>query len=399
MSRLLSVSALFFVSLLGCGAPPAPSSPPGPARGELVSIQEVATYPLAQLEAMVAAIGLPDLKPANGVTFYRLTYRTPDVGGQLTVASGTVVVPDGVGPFPVLSDQHGTQTVRHLELTRPLEQSELVGTMLLFGARGWVLVGADYLGLGVNEGVHPYYHAETEGSATRDMLVAFQQFAAAQQVPLTGELFLTGYSQGAHVTMALHRALDSAPLPGLTVIGSAPMAGAFDLADISLPSALQTPAPSSSMYLAYALLSYERVYEYGPREALFQAPWDTAVVGLFDGTHTPQAIAAALPAEPTKLLQPAFVQAYLSDPQHPFRRLLRQNDVLDWTPRAPITFFHGRADVDVAYANAERALSVMQTRGANVSLVNVGDTLDHATASMPSYFGAAAWFASLRVAP
>lgn len=69
MSRLLfiSVSSLCFVSLLGCGAPPSAPPPRGPARGELVSVQEVATFPLAQLEAMVASIGLPELKPANGL--------------------------------------------------------------------------------------------------------------------------------------------------------------------------------------------------------------------------------------------------------------------------------------------------------------------------------------------
>lgn len=73
--------------------------------------------------------------------------------------------------------------------------------------------------------------------------------------------------------------------------------------------------------------------------------------------------------------------------------------MLDWSPRAPITLFHGRADVDVPFANAEHALERLRARGATVELVNVGDELDHATASMPSYLGARRWFELLRAAP
>lgn len=400
--RHIVVSALvslFALSSCGVAPPPgdAPAPAPAPQPGELVSHQRVAALSRAQIGAFIDQLRLPvDLTPANGVTFYRLVYRTADVDSRLTLASGTVVVPDsGAGPFPLLSDQHGTQVRRHEALTDPLTQSALVGSTLLLGARGWVLAGADYLGLGVNQGLHPYYHARTEGTASADFLRAVQAFTRAQGIPLSGQLFLSGYSQGAHVTMALHRQLDAAPLPGLTVVASAPMAGAYDLADLSLPAALQSPTPSSSLYVAYALLAYRRVYGFGPLESLFRAPWPARLPALFDGDRDVAEVVAALPPDPREMLHPDFVRAYLDDPQHPLRLLLRANDVLDWTPRAPVTLMHGRADRDVPYANAERAYAVLRGRGAAVQLVNLGDTLDHASASMPAYFAASAWFTQL----
>lgn len=389
------------VLLTGCGdyEAPAQTTPPNiDARGTIVSSEEIKSYSREELADIIALFGIPDFAaPKNGIHVHRITYRTPDVGGELTSASGMLIVPDVEGSFPVLSDQHGTQVKRRLTISDPFLETELGGVALGFAAQGWVVAGADYLGLGVSEGLHPYYHAETEGSASLDFLRSVRHFVGAHDISLTNELFLTGYSQGAHVTMALHRALDKDPTSEWNIVASAPMAGAYDLADTSLPAALTKPAASSALYVTYALLAYDRVYDiYTNPSEIFQAPYDTQVESLFDGTHEMQEIVGALPATPADLLKPAFVNEYLSNTNYPLRGLLRQNDVLDWKPSAPITLFHGKADVDVPFANAEHALSELQSRGAEVTLVNVGDELDHATAAMPSYFRAQALFESLR---
>lgn len=400
---LAPLSTLFGLTfaLSGCDAPPNEEAPALEARGDLVSSEQLLALSREELQGIITQLGLPALgEPHNGISFHRIIYHTVDVDGSLTSASGMVIVPDGDGPFPVLSDQHGTQVKRRLTITDPFTETETGGVALLFASQGWLVGGADYLGLGVSQGLHPYYHAKTEASVSLDFLRSLHQFTAERDIPVTDELFLSGYSQGAHVTMALHRALEQEPVGDWTVKASAPMAGAFDLADVSLPAALTAPAPSSSLYVTYALLAYDRVYDlFDEPGELFLPPYDGQVEALFDGEHEVQEIAAALPPTPAELLQPSFVASYLEDEDHPLRVLLRMNDVLDWTPRAPIRLYHGKADVDVPFENAERALAALKTRGAAVELVNVGDELDHATASMPSYFAARAWFEQLRAAP
>lgn len=392
------------LALVGCSddVPTGEPSPlPTEARGELVSSEELLTLSREDLQGIITQIGLPGFDaPQHGIQIHRLVYRTVDVDGSLTEASGMVLVPDGDGPFPVLSDQHGTQVLRRATITDPFRETEMGGLALQYAAQGWLVGGADYLGLGVSQGLHPYYHAQTEASASLDFLRSMHEFTGARSIATTGELFLTGYSQGAHATMALHRALEQEPVGDWTVTASAPMAGAFDLADISFPAALTAPAPSSAFYVTYALLAYDRVYDIFPEPgAVFLAPYDAQVEALFDGTHDMLEIMAALPPTPAELLQPSFVVDYLQDDEHPLRALLRDNDVLEWDPRAPITLFHGKADVDVPFANAERALAVLRGRGATVELVNLGDDLDHATASMPAYFAAQDWFDQLRADP
>ena len=92
--------------------------------------------------------------------------------------------------------------------SRPSERRggwELAG---VGAALGYVAVAPDYLGLGESRGFHPYVHAATEASAAIDLLYAAQEFAEKQKFPLNGQLFLTGYSQGGHASMALHRELE-----------------------------------------------------------------------------------------------------------------------------------------------------------------------------------------------
>jgi dienelactone hydrolase len=367
-------------------------------RGEVVRTETLLVMSRDEVSDFVESVGLTELvTPTHGFTIDRVVYLTPDVDGRLTEASGLVARPDGEGPFPLVSDQHGTQTRRREVLTDPLIESETGLVALFFASEGWMVAGADYLGLGVSDGLHPYYHADTEASATVDLLRATTTLARARDVELSGELFLTGYSQGAHVTMALHRELERAPLPGLDVVASAPMAGAYALADLNVPSALTDPAPSSAFYLTYAILAYDRVYDlYEDPSEVFLPPYDTSVEAMFDGSREVMEIVTALPATPVELLQPAFIRGYLEDQDHPFRAALRDNDLLDWTPQAPITFFHGAADRDVPIEGAVLAEKTLRERGAVVSLVNLGDEVDHGAGSVPAYLGARAWFSALR---
>jgi hypothetical protein len=396
--RLLGclLAAALLIALAGCSG--GGEAPDASYRGEVVSHAQTAAYTQQQVEAALAFAGLSGFLPARyGITFHKVVYRTVDASGAPATASGLIALPAGAtGALPLVSYQHGTVVERSQAPSNPNSQeAQFVGLAATSG--GYVLAAADYLGLGDSTGLHPYLHAQSEATACLDMLRAARRVCTELGVTLSDQLFLAGYSQGGHATMALQRELERRHRAEFTVTASAPMAGPYDLSGTTFAATINDPSASSSYYAAYLLVAYNMLYGlyHTPSEA-FVAPYDGEVAGLFDGSHSAGAISAALPALPRDMLQPAYVTAIAGNPAHPVNAALRANDVYDWRPLAPVRLYHGKADKDVAFKNSEVAYARMSALGADVRLINVGDTLDHATATLPCLIAARAWFDALR---
>jgi len=123
-------------------------------------------------------------------------------------------------------------------------------------------------------------------------------------------------------------------------------------------------------------------------------PIDSIVEGLFDGYHSASQIKAALPATPQEMLRPEYLAAVAANPDHPLNVALRDNDLYDWRPLAPVHLFHGGADKTVPFANSQVAYDHMTALGADIELINVGAGLDHGTAVIPCFLGAKQWLDS-----
>ncbi|MGN6107620.1 MAG: lipase family protein [Kofleriaceae bacterium] len=351
-------------------------------RGRVLRAEPQPAISRVQLEQIRDSIGLPGLPaPQFDVACTALIYETIDVRGARAEASGLVCVPIGAtGPRPLLSYQHGTVSA-DADVPSSRQNASAIFFALLYASGGYAIAAADYLGLGAAPGSHPYLHAASEATASVDMIRATQRHASETGVELGAQLFLAGYSQGGHATMALHRALEAEHAAELPVTASMPMAGPYDLSTTTFDAAFATPAPSTPAYLAYLLLAYDAVYDVYPSpEAAFV---DSAqVAALFDRTHAFADIAGALPSAPEALLRPDFLTA-IRRADHPFRAALRANDVYDWLPRAPVRLCHGGADRDVVFENAVVARDRMKALGGDVEIVAVGAELDHDTAGIP----------------
>ena len=224
------------------------------------------------------------------------------------------------------------------------------------------------------------------------MLRASLVVSEQRGVQLSDKLFLAGYSQGGHATMALHQVLEQIPSGELTVTASTPMAGPYDLSDTTFWRALTDPSESSSLYTAYLLVAYDAIYDVytSPSEA-FVEPVDGIVESLFDGYHISEEIMTALPATPQAMLQADYISAVTTDPNHPLNVALRDNDLYDWQPAAPVRLFHGGADKTVPFENSQVAYEHMSALGADIALINVGADLNHHTAVIPCFLGAKQW--------
>lgn len=209
-------------------------------------------------------------QPACGVDFYYLKYQTVGAAGETASATGALMVPTGgagcSGPRPIVLYAHGTATDKSYNIanisdnTNPAySESALVAAM--YAAQGFIVVAPNYAGYDTSSlSYHPYLDAQQQST---DMVNALT--AARTALPTTfasgtkdsGQLLVTGYSQGGYVAMATMRALEAAHQ---TVTAAAGGSGPYALVafgdavfggNVNLGSTVFSPLLTTSYQAAY----------------------------------------------------------------------------------------------------------------------------------------------------
>jgi pimeloyl-ACP methyl ester carboxylesterase len=396
------------VSVVALAAPANALNPPvdrhpsyavaGSVRGSVVSVTPVARMTAAELTEYVRSIGMRVPDSAYGVVAYRVVYRTITPQGKPTTASGLVAFPSGRhGRLRLVEFLHGTNATRNTTAS-VLHTSPDRARTFMFAGSGFAVAAPDYLGLGVGPGRHPYGDTDSETSASVDLLLATRQIAARQGVWLRRGVDVTGFSQGGRTTLSVSRALQRGDVPGFSVHAVAPVAGPYDIRGVEIPALLDgrvTPF-IATLYLGYFITSWHRIAPlYNDPSEAFQQPYAPIVDSLFDGEHTFEQIAAALPGTPGELLTPEFAERL----EHPSGDLLRRLEYADqickdWVPRVPVRMYAGSADRDVPAQNAESCRRSLDRDSAEVSIVDVGP-YDHNTSGLVAYPQILRWFADL----
>ncbi|NGO39315.1 hypothetical protein G4L39_07870 [Limisphaera ngatamarikiensis] len=369
---------------------------PAVQRGHLLNAEYRTNLTTVQIAILLALAGV-NLTPQYAVQVYKLTYETIGPWGEPTRATAALVLPVGPGPWPLLGYQHGT-ILRTNDAPSAASITGELGIGVVFASQGYVTVLPDYLGLGDSPGLHPYHHARSEATAGVDALRAARAWCTQLGVALNDRLFLAGYSQGGHATMALHREIEQFHLQEFNLTASAPMAGAYDLSETTANDFLSGRPQPNPYYFAYLLAAYQEVYRLTNSLAdLLAPPYDTLLPPLFHGHVGGGSINAVMPNNPLLILKPEILQAFRTEPDHPLRLALRQNDVHRWRPTRPMRLYHCSGDQDVVFANALAALSHFHQQGATqVELVEPLPGGNHATCVYPSLLQALQWFETLR---
>jgi dienelactone hydrolase len=364
------------------------------APGTPLSIEHLDSYRSLTLKTLVWWVGLSEQLPVrHGIDRYRLIYRTTNAAGDVVDASGLLALPRNSTPTAVVSYQHGTST-RRSDVPSTASSQEGLLAAAIFAGHGHVLVAPDYVGLGQSSEPHAYLDAETAARNTVDLLRAARSIARGRGIEWPAPLFLTGFSQGGQATVATQRLLECAPIGELRVSASAPIAGPYQILEISFPHALAGTAPSHSLYLGYLSQAYARVHGQ-PLSSVLREPWAARIPALFDGTHDGQEISATLPARPRDLYRADFLEHYEAGGQSWYTRALAQNQVHSWRPRAPLRLYYGNLDLDVSPEDSLATAAHMQALGADVEAVSVGD-FDHDGSVLPAAIQIRTWFDEVR---
>ena len=365
-------------------------------RGRIIDSNYMGFYTIETQTVILKGWGIyPAIIPQSIIDVYNLTYETVAVNDLKTIATGVVAIPrSGPVSLPILSYQHGTIIAKDHAPSGALKSEYYIP--LACASAGFVGVAPDYLGMGGGAGIHPYLHAKSEATAVIDMIRATKNLLSQLNISDNGQLFLMGYSQGGHATMAAHRQLQQWHQNELQVTASAPMSGPYHLSHtvFQIIENEHYPVPANYAYLIHA---YQQIYGLADDwSAIIKAPYDDMVPVLFDGYHDDDLVYNQFPTQISNFFDDNYLADFMESPNsHYLYQKLVENDLINWAPDVPVRLYHTLGDTVVSYDNAQAAYSAFINLGAqDVSIVDVGQNLDHGESAPPSLVSALLWFSS-----
>ena len=385
MSRLFRALLLILVAgLVPARAPAQPAGPVAVASG--VTYEFLARWDVDRLNQILttdtpAFAGIPvSYSPArNAVKLYRVRYPSvvPERGNKPTVATGLVAVPDtGASSFPMVSYQHGTVYGKQ-QVPSFADQSPETQLMLAqFAGQGYVLIGADYFGLGESSEPEGYMVKASHQQATYDMLTAARAVLADLKIA-TPKLFLAGWSQGGFVTLAMLEKLENAKEPVTAAATASAPADIF----VALNGFLNFPrkidadwVPTLFILSAFSFENYygvpglarsvlaDEYYELS-RKAYERLPFD----------------ASQVPTELSKIIRPEYFDAQFFA-SSAYGRLVAASQAYRWVVKTPVRTFYGETDEAIRTELGQLPMTYQKALGNDrVEAISTGNTSHRGT--------------------
>jgi hypothetical protein len=334
--------------------------------------------------------------PAYPVKLYRVTYPTvvPELG-KSTVASGLVAIPDnGLDSMPLISYQHGTVVVRSACPSNPDSSMETKLMIAQFASQGYIVIGADMIGLGVSDQPHADFVRLSAEQACIDMLSAAGQVLKEQKIR-QGPLFLHGWSQGGWATMTFLRRLEAMNISVTAASTACAAADFFALMDRWINNPQPGDSPALPAVVANCLFAYE--YYNGltglPSSAIrpeyFQASndlygWKMDIITFLTQTTI----------NVSELLRPEFM-ATGNTGSAPFWQVLEQAQAYRWRCQAPLRMYYGEADVIIPVYLSTLPAAYQNQLGCNTIAISAGAIADHSSTYVYSLIHVKPWFDEL----
>jgi len=276
---------------------------------------------------------------------------------------------------------------------------------MAYGGKGFITLAPDYLGLGDSRGFHPYVHAATEASASLDMLNASLEWLDVNDPDWDPYfIFLAGYSQGGHASMALHKEIDDFWSFVYPVTAATHMSGPYSMSGVMRDRILGDEPYGSPAYLAYIVLGYNQVYDlYTDIREVFKEPYASTIDSFYNGIINLNILNSKLISQLAaggntiikRMLQDTLLASILANPDHKFNVALRDNDVYEWAPSAPTRLYYCGADEQVPPENSTLTESVMQGLGApDVQALDLIPSFGHGACVLPAVVNSIAFFLS-----
>lgn len=316
---------------------------------------------------------------SNEVDLYRIYYPSvlPELGNRPVILTGLIAVPDKPGKdLNLVSYQHGTVYLKTQVPSFPDQSPETQTMIAQFAGQGYALIGADYVGMGLSNAPQGYLVKESHQQATADLLIAAH--AVLRDLGKTPQnLFLSGWSQGGYVTMALLQRLEQS---GVAVRAATTACAPTDLL-LAISSPLLYPRANDANWIGtvYILMAFSYENFYGvpglARSLLRPAIYDMAQRAYNNEPFDPSTLLLKL----TDMINDAYFDPdFLA--KSSLGRLAKANDVYRWAIRTPTRNYYGDSDEAVRPLLAQLPMQYQNALGGDtVHAVRTGNDTHRGT--------------------
>ncbi|SJZ79340.1 Serine aminopeptidase, S33 [Enhydrobacter aerosaccus] len=315
----------------------------------------------------------------NAVRLYRITYSSviPERGNKPTTATGLLAIPDtGTTSFPMVSYQHGTVYGKEQVPSFPDQSPETQLALAQFAGQGYVVIGADYFGMGRSTEPEGYLVKGSHQQATYDMLMASRAVLDHLKIS-TPKLFLGGWSQGGFVTMALLEKLENSGVP---VAAAATASAGVDIF-AGMSGFLDFPRKNDAAWMPIVFIlssfSFENYYgAAGLARSLINDDYYDLSRRIYERQS---ADVTQMPADLHKLIRAEYFDPQFFAASTFGRLLLDKANAYRWIIKSPVRNYYGQADEIISVGLGQLAMNYQRSIGSGntkVEAISTGDT-DH----------------------
>jgi pimeloyl-ACP methyl ester carboxylesterase len=312
----------------------------------------IGTYDIARLNTILTK-EIPEAtgdkqavytSPKNAVKLYRVEYNSviPEQNNRPTVASGLIAIPaTAAKSMPIVSYQHGTVFGKDWVPSFPEKSFETRLMIAQFAAQGYVVIGADYFGMGTSKEKDSYIVLKSQSQASFDMYEASKIIMTNEGITPT-DLFITGWSQGGVITMTLLEKLEASGVKVKAAGTASAQCDGYIMTNGFLNFPRKIDAPWVTTMFILTVFSFEEYYQ---------------IPGLAQGFFTPEQYDIArkiylkdtsvkienFPADLHKLIRSEYF-----DPQYykesAYGKLVSEMHPYRWVIKTPVHMYYGDID-------------------------------------------------------
>ena len=298
----------------------------------------------------------------NAVKLYRVTYSSvvPERGNKPIAATGLVAVPDIAGTsFPMVSYQHGTVYGKQEVPSFPDQSPETQLMLAQFAGQGYIVIGADYFGMGPSKEPEGYMVKASHQQATYDMLLASRAVLADLKLSNT-KLFIGGWSQGGFITMAFLEKLEAA---GVKIDAAATASAPVDVS-VVLNGFLSFPRKNDAAWVnsLFILSSFAFENYYGV-PGLSRSLFNDEYYDLARKVYLREPFNVAdVPTDLHKLIKPDYFNAQFFA-ESAYGKLVAQTQAYRWVIKSPVRNYYGEADEAIDVGVGQLAMTYQRAMG------------------------------------